>query len=647
LPNRVSFVKFTVLLLVVIMLETVPAYAGDDWQAILPEELKLASEPKAPGAPAIYLYRQVDRDDQGGHEINYARIKILTEEGRKNADVELPFNKDRGYIRAIKARTIHADGSIAEFDGKVYDKTIVKARGVRILAKTFTLPDVQVGSIIEYRYTYNWEPSTIYDSNWTLSEELFTKHAKFSLKPSSDYAVRWSWNNLPPGTDAPKDEKGLIALDVHDIPPFPNEDYMPPEGELKARVNFVYTEGVEKDADKFWKENGKKNYQAIEEFISKRKQMDRALADIVGAGDAPEVKLQKIYARVQQLRNLDYDQEKTGQEEKREKLKGFSNVEDVLKIGYGYGNSIDWVFLALARAAGFEAYPVLLSGRSNHFFHPALMNSFELNDAVVLVKVSGKDVFFDPATKFAPYGVLPWNETGVPGRRLDKDGGIWIQTPMPESSVSRVERKADLKLNEEGSLEGKLTVTYSGLTALWRRIDERSEDDAHRKQFLEDAVKEYIPVGAQVELTNKPDWLSSSPTLVAEYKLTVQGWASAAGHRTVLTAELFGNQEKHTFEHANRVHPIYFRYPYEELDDVNIDLPLGWQVHSVPAELSKDAKVISYSLKTENKKNAVHVSRDFKVDIVQLDPKYYPALRNFYELVRTDDEEQIVLEPIS
>ena len=148
-------------------------------------------------------------------------------------------------------------------------------------------------------------------------------------------------------------------------------------------------------------------------------------------------------------------------------------------------------------------------------------------------------------------------------------------------------------------------------------------------------------------MTNKPDWSSSSPTMVAEYKLTVQGWASGAGHRTVLGATLFGNEEKHTFEHANRVHPIYFRYPYEETDDVNIDLPLGWKVQSAPADLVKDAKVISYSRKAESKNSTIHVQRDFKVDIIQLDPKYYPALRSFYELVRTGDDEQIVLQPIS
>ena len=60
------------------------AHAGDDWQPINPEELKMTSEPAAPGAMAIYLFREVDRDDVIHHENTYARIKILNEEGRKS-----------------------------------------------------------------------------------------------------------------------------------------------------------------------------------------------------------------------------------------------------------------------------------------------------------------------------------------------------------------------------------------------------------------------------------------------------------------------------------------------------------------------------------------------------------------------------------
>jgi len=92
------------------------------------------------------------------------------------------------------------------------------------------------------------------------------------------------------------------------------------------------------------------------------------------------------------------------------------------KQGYGNGRQINWLFVALARAAGLEAYAVYISARSEYFFNPKLMNTNQLNGDVVLVKVNGKDVYCDPATRFAPFGLLSWPETGVQGLKLDKDG---------------------------------------------------------------------------------------------------------------------------------------------------------------------------------------------------------------------------------
>ena len=93
----------------------------------------MTSEPHAPGAPAILLYRQVDRDDNEPYETHYARIKILTEEGRKFADIEIPFDKATEYVRSIEARTVRPDGTIVKFDGTVYEKPIVQARGIKLL----------------------------------------------------------------------------------------------------------------------------------------------------------------------------------------------------------------------------------------------------------------------------------------------------------------------------------------------------------------------------------------------------------------------------------------------------------------------------------------------------------------------------------
>ncbi len=642
------FAITTVLLAGVSQIRTASA---DEWQPISPEELKMTSVPEAPGASAVILYRQVDRDDSArtGNQYNYVRIKILTEEGRKYGDVEIPFFKEQGTIHGLKARTIRPDGTIANFEGKAFDKTIVKAKGLKYLAKTFTLPDVQVGSIIEYHYTIDLQEGLIFDSHWILSDELFTKHAKFSLKAYPDFMLRWSWPaGLPAGTPPPKDERGVIRMETQNVPAFQIEDYMPPENELKMRVDFAYSErDVEKEPEKFWKNEGKKLNGKVESFIGKRKALELVVAQVVSASDSAEEKLRKLYARAQQVRNTSFEIEKTEQEQKREKEKEVNNVEDLLKQGRGNARQINWLFVGLARTAGFEANSVVISSRREYFFKPAMMNASQLNGDVVVVKLDGKDFYCDPGSKFAPFGLMPWEETFVKGLRLDKDGGTWVDTSMPQSSQSKIERKADLKLNEDGSLSGTLTITFSGLEALSRRNDWRDQDETARKKFLEDQVREYIPVGIDVELKNKPEWSVAAPTLVAVYDLKVPGWASAAGRRALLPFGLFSATEKQLFDHTNRVHPLYFEYPFQKEDEVTIQLPLGWQVSSVPKDLNQDAKAAVYVRKVQDDKGTLHLRRVLRSELLMVEAKYYPALRAFFQNVRTGDEEQIIVQPMA
>src|SRR5437588_9874355 len=94
----------------------------------------------------------------------------------------------------------------------------------------------------------------------------------------------------------------------------------------------------------------------------------------------------------------------------------------------------------------------------------------EIDSNVAVVKLNGKDIYFDPGAAFTPFGLLEWPETGVAGLRLERDGGTWIQTTLPQASESRIERVGKLKLSDSGELEGKLTVTYGGCGAMYRRV---------------------------------------------------------------------------------------------------------------------------------------------------------------------------------
>jgi Domain of Unknown Function with PDB structure (DUF3857) len=624
------------------------------FRPVSPQELQMTSEPAAPGASAIILYRDVFRDDNGrtSREDNYLRIKILTEEGRKRADIEIPLNKDEGVISNLHARMIKPDGTIVDFDGKVFTKSVVKARGVKVLAKTFTLPAIQVGCVIEYYYTVDFKEMVLFNSHWIVSDELFTKAADFSLKPYSNdsannFRLRWTWENLPPGaSQAKQGADGIVRLHLSNVPAFVPEDMMPPENEMKGRVDFTYSsEAPETNVSRFWAGVGKRWNGEMDSFVGKPKNMEHAVAEIVGPNDSPEVKLQKIYARVQQMRNTSYEVKKTEQEEKREKEKEPSNAEDAWKRGYANGFDLTWLYLALVRAAGFEAYGMMVPDRQNYFFDANLMQENRLDENIVLIKLNGKNIYCDPGAAYTPFGLLPWSETGVQGLQLGKKESVWAPSLVPTADQAATERRASLTLSETGDLEGKLTVNYTGIEAAHMRREERNADAAERKKYLEDAVKEYTSAASEVTLTNQPEWKNSAVPLEAEFSFKLPGWAAQAGHHVLVPVGLFGAREKHLFDHAERVHPIYIEYPYTESDDIEIQLPAGWKVSSLPPGWKDTGKVVTYTLAAQENNGKLHLSRSLAVNFVFLDTKYYPALRPYFQQIQTTDDEQVVVDP--
>jgi len=101
------------------------------------------------------------------------------------------------------------------------------------------------------------------------------------------------------------------------------------------------------------------------------------------------------------------------------------------------------------------------------------------------------------------------------------------------------------------------------------------------------------------------------------------------------------------FDHAERVHPIYFAFPFQRVDDVTIELPLGWQILNVPAPQKNDGHVVVYTSKAEINKGTLELHRVLNVDIMIMEAQYYPALRDFFQVVRTADEQQVMLQPSS
>jgi len=642
----------TCLLLLVIAAPCVSSLAPaiDEWLPIDPADLALKDNPKATGADAMILYRDSTIDAQLSSDVEYIRIKIFTQAGTKNGDVELQFLKGFDEIRDIRARTIRTDGSIVNFEGKPFDKTVVKVSGVKYLAKAFTLPDVQPGCIIEYRYRDQYDPRLYINTEWTLQRGLFTRFARFAIKPDPNSRLPLYFRSFHlPSTIAPqKQSNGWYALEVSDLPGIDEEEFMPPEKSLQSRVEFYYRDANESEketTDDFWKRIGKIWNENLERYIDKKGILASEVARTVSPDDAPEVKMRKLYARVLQIRNLSMEESKSEKEEKNEKLKLNTSVEDVLKRGYGGSRQINYTYIGLLRTAGFDASPVSVTARTGDQFRPGMRDTNQLDADLVWVHTAAKDYFLDPGARYYPFGSIPWIESSASGIRITKDGAVMIQTPDLPSTQCIILRNAELTLDDEGAETGKLQVDFTNEAGAMRRHDDREEDEVGRKKSLEDEIKGWLPTGSTFEVSAITNWDNIDQPLHVEGVVKVPGIATSAGRRLLFPAEIFQATQAKGFQSEKRVNAIWFNYPFEETDDLKVRVPLGYKPDSVPPVASlKPGAVVTYDLSVQPANDQVEIKRHLMINATYFAPKAYPTFRTFFGSVKTNDEAQIVLQ---
>jgi hypothetical protein len=261
------------------------------------------------------------------------------------------------------------------------------------------------------------------------------------------------------------------------------------------------------------------------------------------------------------------------------------------------------------------------------------------------VRVGSKDLYFDPATLHCPFGLVPWQETGVSGYRIEDEGGVAVTTPVPAAAETLIQRKATLELDDERTLKGKLQVSFTGQEALERRLDAREMDDAGRRKELEDEVKTWLPAGATVKLADASGWENSGQSLEANFTVEVPSFGVPTGRRLLLPMAVFESGEAHRFQNTRRIHPVYFHYPYEEIDDVALELPKGYHLESLPKPHSIPSSAFGkYDLSAEDRSGVLHLNRQLVIQTLLIPVAYYPSLREFFNAVRSGDENQLVIQ---
>ncbi len=342
---------------------------------------------------------------------------------------------------------------------------------------------------------------------------------------------------------------------------------------------------------------------------------------------------------------MSFERERTQKEELKEELKPNENAGDVLDRGYGTHNDIARLFVALARAAGFEAQMVRAANHTLYFFKPKYLSARQLSSEIAVVRLNGNEIYLDPGTAFCPFGLVRWIHASDQGLRLEKGGGSFVAILPAIADKTPIRRVAHGKLGTDGSLKGTIEVELKGNAALEHRIAAIQEDEAGRRKRLEDEAKAWLPPDSIVTLDRVEGWEATEEPLHVHYKVEVPAFAQTVGKRLLVPAALFRTtKQQEVFHHAERKYAVYFPFAYQELDNLILEAPEGYSPESVPA--ATDVKLLSTRFLTSRSfTDSQFVSkRALVVNGVMFPVMQYPELKGFFDKVLAADQEQLVLQ---
>ena len=634
------------------------AFAGDDWLPVDPAELALKAPVVEKDADAEALFWEVRLSDDAQNGIprtvlrHYIRIKVFTERGRESqSKIDIPY-LGNWSVQDIAARTIKPDGSIVELKkDDVLERTIEKSNGVKIKAKSFAMPGVEPGAIIEYRWKELRNDRLANYIRLYFQRDVPVQLVKYYIKPLSlpgfPYGMRVQTFN---GGAIPftKEKDGFYGVSMRNVPAFHEEPRMPPEDSVRPWMLVFYSKETKLEGEKFWQDYGKRIYEESKSRMKVSDEVKTASAATIAGASTPEEKLEKLFEFCRsKIKNVNDDASGLTAEE-RAKLKENKSPADTLKRGMGTGTDIDMLFASLATAAGFDARVANLSDRSDTFFDKGFPDDYFIQSFDIAVKVGEQWRFYDPASTYVPLGMLRWQEEAQQALLSDPKEPVWLTTPLSTPEKSKVKRTAQLSLSDDGTLEGNAHVEYYGHMGVYRKEWDDDDSPAQREETLRAALKKQMSTAevSAIKIENVTDPLKP---YVYNYHIRVPGYAQRTGKRLFLQPEFFQHGVQPLFSGSNRRYAVYFSYPWSEEDQVTIDLPVGFSLDNADAPIGFGAGAVgdykpTLAITTDGR--TLVYKRNFffgGADTIIFPVTSYGKLKNYFDGVHQSDNHTVTL----
>ncbi len=596
------------------------------------------------------------------------RIKIFTKEGFEWGNFEIPLYSDGSSdekVTGLKASTFNLEnGKIVE--SKAKSESIFKEQASENWKITkVAFPNVKEGSVLDITYS--------------VSSEFLTHFQDWQFQ----YTVPVAWSeyraNIPEWFHYDRYMQGYIALTANEherantfvtlnysehgglgsgttfsnekvdfvedryrwvaesVPAFKSEPFITTYKDYLSKINFelAYTKMPGAPMKTYmgsWEDINQQHVDS-ENFMGEIRGnafLKRTVEELTAGLTKEEEKIAAITAYVKA--NVAWD----GTSSKYIS----SSFKKVLETKKGSSAEINLLLACMLDKANVTVHPVIISTRDHGFVREASPISTQFNYVLCMAVVGEKQILLDATDGLLPATALPERCLNGNGFAIKKEGYGWV--PLRAAGKSRTSVSANVKINADGTLEGKVGIDRHGYHA-----------QLMRKKYFAKGEEEYVKdfIGSKVWQVAKSEIKNTKEVtepLKETYEVSIEQHADVSGDHIYLNPFLMLREEENPFKITERKYPVDYGSAHEKIYMCAFTIPEGYSIDEMPQgkvyTLPENAAKFTFNVGKNG--NQIMITSMLQINRSIFSQEEYPSLREFYNMIVAKQAEQIVLKKL-
>ncbi|MFK5959383.1 MAG: hypothetical protein QM495_11025 [Lutibacter sp.] len=609
------------------------------------QELNLKVYPLDSTANAVVLYESGNtifkvrnRSDVYISTKFYKKIKLFSKEGFKHATFEIVLYNGKNYkekVIGIKAVTHNNTNKTYLNKTQIFENKISENyKNVR-----FTMPNLKAGSIIEVEYTLE-NPVNYNLRSWNFQSKIPKKQSIYQASIPFNFVYNRMLNGylkLNVNSSVTKEKCfevpelfstascEVITYAMQNIPAFVEEEYMTDKDNFISKIEFQLSKI--KRFDDFIRQYTT-TWKDVDARFKKNENFGKQLKKIAFFKDKLPLNLSLITSDLGKAKIIYKFIQNHYTWDKIDDLQNSVDLKKAYKSKIGNVQEINISLINALKTAGLNAELMLISTRDNGAITKVYPIMTEFNYVVAKVNIEGTSYLLDATDKLVPFGVLPFKCLNSYGRVLDfKNGSYWYDIIPIKNSKTQL--YVSLKLNEDGSIHGKLRKVSLGYNALLRRKEILNKNNDDIKNEFENNFNNLEVINYKIE--NK--FLIDKP-IIETFEVEIE--ISDVIGISYLNPFFSEQYKENPFKQEKRLYPVNFGFPFKNIINYSLEVPQNYSIESFPK--SKAFALIqnggSFTLITKKHEDSrITLNSSIKIDKPMYTNYEYQSLKELFNYI--------------